>query len=230
MKLTVNYYVADVRFPVISVGTLTSSGFLVTMGPKESSISQDGKTCPLHKIGELFFLRNFGLVDASVSAPITSEIVSPVTAKEEIGQSSGRKDFWKFDGKTLIRVHRLPRRTMFCPTGTSDRPVGVNDLQSHRVTFVHFRDGAKRTYHTTDWSNPQDSRGDLGQRWIGESHFFVKKSQVSELSSQAPSLQKNQKSEQSNPQDEPIPGGTSSKEGIFRRSGCKDCSGRGSTS
>jgi hypothetical protein len=61
MKMTVNYYVADVRFPVLSVGTLTTNGFAVTMSPSGSSISKDGKSCPLRKIGAF---SSFATLDA----------------------------------------------------------------------------------------------------------------------------------------------------------------------
>ena len=53
---TVDYLVSDVQFPVLSVSKLMTLGFDVCLSSAGSTLSRDGHSYPLHRVGQLIFL------------------------------------------------------------------------------------------------------------------------------------------------------------------------------
>ncbi len=87
----------------------------------------------------------------------------------------GREDFWRLNGKTLIRVHQKPRRALFDPLAISvrDLPIAADKLRPLRVTTI-LKESAQTTptQHDEDWRAPE-AKGSLPYLWTGESVFEV---------------------------------------------------------
>ena len=64
-------------------------------------------------------------------------------------------DKWELEGNTLVRYHKRPRRTLFSPHGTRDRPVELDELANMRETFLEYEHGTKE--HIVDkWRTSED--------------------------------------------------------------------------
>ena len=64
-------------------------------------------------------------------------------------------DKWELEGNTLVRYHKRPRRTLFSPHGTRDRPVELDELANMRETFLEYEHGTK--VHIVDnWRTSED--------------------------------------------------------------------------
>ena len=59
-----------------------------------------------------------------------------------------RADYWKQDGNTWTRYHKLPRRQFFDPSTTPDGP-DVTLLDERRTTMTRYLDGTTEVHNDT---------------------------------------------------------------------------------
>ena len=73
----------------------------------------------------LSFLLFSGGKDDIVAAPLPGSFKVPPIY---------RNDKWELEWNTLVRYHKRPRRTLFSPRGTRDRPLELDELANMRET------------------------------------------------------------------------------------------------
>ena len=83
-------------------------------------------------------------------------------------------DRWYFDSSrhTLVRYHRRPRKNLFPPEGTSDRPVALEKLASLRRTFVTYEDKTEEVVKD-NWRTSDDPKRALSKFWKGRTEFVL---------------------------------------------------------
>ena len=90
-----------------------------------------------------------------------------------------RPDTWKFeeDGqqKWLVRVHTLPRLTLFTPTRTQTSPISEDKLTGKRITIVKsMTPGSQLVTIEDDFTTTDAPHRQLQDRWKGETRFEIK--------------------------------------------------------
>ncbi|CAE7463774.1 unnamed protein product [Symbiodinium sp. CCMP2592] len=81
-------------------------------------------------------------------------------------------DRWHFDParNVLVRYHKRPRKNLFVPSGTSDRPVALNKLAQERKTFVVDAQGNEKEL-TDNWVTSDEPTRALDHFWKGRTEF-----------------------------------------------------------
>ena len=159
-NLKVQFIVADVTMPVLSVSRLLRLGYDAVLTKGESYLQPAGTPhrWPVWVDGNRFYLRP--LRTLKPGKPVL--LISPI--------KSERSDYWKLDGETLIRVHVKPRRGLFVPKGVRDLPVRLGQLSPARQTYYTYTTGL--TGHLDDvWVLPSTANRALDFEWTGETHF-----------------------------------------------------------
>ena len=79
--------------------------------------------------------QDFELVCVAFHENFSAEAESTVSAFKHVYYHADR---WHFDTSrnVLVRYHKRPRKTLFVPSGTSDRPVALNKLAQERKTYI----------------------------------------------------------------------------------------------
>eukprot|EP00438_Fugacium_kawagutii_P004153 Skav203992 [mRNA] locus=scaffold3297:153239:156406:+ [translate_table: standard] len=88
-------------------------------------------------------------------------------------------DAWKIEimqGKRwLVRLHRLPRLTLFTPSRTGNSPFNEDQLTGKRITIVQpMIDGAEEKIIEDDFKEDEAPLRQLQERWQGQTRFEVK--------------------------------------------------------
>ena len=160
--ITVQYVVADVSLPVLSVSRLLRLGYDTVLANGDSYIQPSGTACkwPVWMEGNHFYLCPLRRLKPGKR----TLYISPVRTE--------RSDYWKLDGETLIRVHVKPRKGLFAPSGVKDLPVRLDQLSPARQTYYTFTTG--QTGHLDDvWVLPTTANRALEFSWTGETHFCI---------------------------------------------------------
>ena len=107
-------------------------------------------------------------------------------------------DRWHFDParNVLVRYHKRPRKTLFLPSGTSDRPVALNKLAQERKTYVVNAQGNEKEI-VDNWVTSDEPTRARGYFWKGRTEFKL----TTPPSQRPPArlLQKNQETPQTSP-------------------------------
>ena len=101
----------------------------------------------------------------SVQAPwtgLTRFRLGPERDLTPLGETRS-EDYWIKEKNLWIRVHIVPRRALFTPTGTRHGPAGAN-LKSVRRTLC-FDALSRQTRHEDDWRT--DGHRSLQEEWTG---------------------------------------------------------------
>ena len=171
IRASITYVVTDVQYPVVSVSKLLTKGYNVYLSTDESYVCKGEHSCSVYKKGHpnyLFYLCPDGRIDTSPTlAPL---LTSKSTAKDFRPK---HQDYWKVDGDHLVRVHKLPRKALFVPTGTTDRPIPLDRLTEQRSTTYKFLQDTTSHKHEDSWSTHAQSVL-LSRHWIGETRFLLK--------------------------------------------------------
>ena len=171
IRASITYVVTDVQYPVVSVSMLLKKGYNVYLSTDESYIYRGEHSCSVYKKGHpnyLFYLCPDGRIDTSPTlAPL---LTSKSTAKDFRPK---HQDYWKVDGDHLVRVHKLPRKALFVPTGTTDRPIPLDRLTEQRSTTYKFLQDTTSHKHEDSWSTHAQSVL-LSRHWVGETRFLLK--------------------------------------------------------
>ena len=78
-----------------------------------------------------------------------------------------RKDYWKQDENSWIRVHVKPRRSMFTPCGTKNGP-DIEALSLERTTQMKISGEADKRIEDY-WTNKEEARKIQPEKWT---YFF----------------------------------------------------------
>ena len=84
-------------------------------------------------------------------------------------------DFWEVKAGRLIRHHLRPRKQVFSPVGCKDLPVGIQNLDSMRISIMRFSDGEVTTL-TDDFTTVNVFRAAFnpaGRPWTGQTVFQI---------------------------------------------------------
>ena len=154
IRTKVTYYVADVRFPVISVSQLLRGGYTLHLGPEELYLAKDSNTCTVKRVGSLLYPRSTRCL------PIQAVLAPTI----------GHKDAWQIRGNYLVRIHRIPRRALYRPTGTVDRPVELQDVSHTKVTIFHYLGESNKQECEDAWGCGERPTL-LPRLWLGETRF-----------------------------------------------------------
>ena len=90
-------------------------------------------------------------------------------AAKGVPLQSGQADFWRYDGKNLIRVHKRPRKGMFDPSTTKsqDCPIDHLKLKSRRVVKYTAQGEVREHLLVHENCHLPESKGSLPHLWIG---------------------------------------------------------------
>ena len=80
-------------------------------------------------------------------------------------------DYWEVRDNVLVRVHRVPRRTLFSPWGVDEMPRKVV-LGSARVTVARY-EGDHAEEVIEDYTDVTFPNRMLSRPWIGEASFAI---------------------------------------------------------
>ena len=99
---------------------------------------------------------------------------TPTTVQIEPSSSRPRQDTWRLEEKWLIRVHGIPRLSLFSPGRVGGCPVGEERLTGKRVTYSYATPiSAGPPVTITDDFNQSPGKS-MRERWTGETHFELK--------------------------------------------------------
>ncbi len=82
-----------------------------------------------------------------------------------------QRDYWEIKDKSIARVHRQPRRTLFTPTGMSSCPIPVPNVGSKRITTMKFQEG-NPVVKQDDWRTTLTPHLSSPRLWTGQTEFI----------------------------------------------------------
>ena len=110
---------------------------------------------------------DFELVCVAFHENFSTEAESTVSAFKQVYYHADR---WHFDTSrnVLVRYHQRPRKTLFVPSCTSDRPVALNKLAQERKTYVVDAQGNEKeivdNWATSDSTFPAPARATTSEK------------------------------------------------------------------
>eukprot|EP00435_Cladocopium_sp_Y103_P069725 s59_g33.t2 len=124
--------------------------------------------------------RNFS--DLTGEAPSEEQLQQDVQGAEieREPRVNARPDTWKFvqDGgkRWLVRVHHLPRLSLFAPSRVATAPIDEQDLTGMRKTKVRsVQAGSEEMVEIEDdFKTAEDPTRSLQDRWVGETWLEIK--------------------------------------------------------
>ena len=179
VEFHMHFYVTDIPYPIVSVGRLLAQNYTATLGKEMLTLhAPDGKNLPVEREGSLLFLKpeilpfvkqDFELVCVAFHENFSAEAESTVSAFKHVYYHADR---WHFDTSrnVLVRYHKRPRKTLFVPSGTSDRPVALNKLAQERKTYVVDVQGNEKEL-VDNWVTSDEPTRALGYFWKGRTEF-----------------------------------------------------------
>ncbi|OLP95901.1 hypothetical protein AK812_SmicGene21924 [Symbiodinium microadriaticum] len=179
VEFHMHIYVTDIPYPIVSVGRLLAQNYTATLGKEMLTLhAPDGKNLPVEREGSLLFLKpeilpfvkqDFELVCVAFQENFSTEAESAVSAFKQVYYHADR---WHFDTSrnVLVRYHKRLRKTLFVPSGTSDRPVALNKLAQERKTYVVDAQGNEKEI-VDNWATSDEPRRALGYFWKGRTEF-----------------------------------------------------------
>ncbi|CAE7248770.1 GIP [Symbiodinium sp. CCMP2592] len=125
------------------------------------------------------------VVTAISAKPIPLLILgTPYAAGDRADQESHGRDYWKMDLEKgeVVRHHVVPRTVLFDPTGVSNCPVLLGDLENSRYTQGGCIYSTEIYEHSDDWrADRLPLREHFRLPWFGQTRFRVKPEVVEDL-------------------------------------------------
>ncbi|CAE7223595.1 GIP [Symbiodinium sp. CCMP2592] len=129
------------------------------------------------------------VVTAISAKPIPIWILgTPYAAGDRADQESHGRDYWKMDLEKgeVVRHHVVPRTVLFDPTGVSNCPVLLGDLENSRYTQGDCIYSTEIYEHSDDWrADRLPLREHFRLPWFGQTRFRVKPEVVEDLKAEA---------------------------------------------
>ncbi|CAE7612898.1 GIP [Symbiodinium sp. CCMP2592] len=139
------------------------------------------------------------VVTAISAKPIPLWILgTPYAAGDRADQESHGRDYWKMDLEKgeVVRHHVVPRTVLFDPTGVSNCPVLLGDLENSRYTQGDSIYSTEIYEHSDDWrADRLPLREHFRLPWFGQTRFRVKPEVVEDLKAEAAAEELKQKKE-----------------------------------
>ena len=183
VEFHMHFYVTDIPYPIVSVGRLLSQGYTAVLGSDTQALqAPDGQTIPVSREGSLLFLKPeilpFVKSDFEVVCVALHDNFRMAANRESSAKSFKpvyyHADRWHFDvaRNVLVRYHKRPRRALFVPTGTSDRPVALDQLAQQRKTFLTDDQGNEQEI-VDNWVTSDEPTRSLSYFWKGRTEFLL---------------------------------------------------------
>ncbi|CAE7331272.1 RE1 [Symbiodinium sp. CCMP2592] len=140
------------------------------------------------------------VVTAISAKPIPLWILgTPYAAGDRADQESHGRDYWKMDLEKgeVVRHHVVPRTVLFDPTGVSNCPVLLGDLENSRYTQGDCIYSTEIYEHSDDWrADRLPLREHFRLPWFGQTRFRVKPEVVEDLKAEAAAEELKKKKEE----------------------------------
>ncbi|CAE7725595.1 GIP [Symbiodinium sp. CCMP2592] len=140
------------------------------------------------------------VVTAISAKPIPLWILgTPYAAGDRADQESHGRDYWKMDLEKgeVVRHHVVPRTVLFDPTGVSNCPVLLGDLENSRYTQGDCIYSTEIYEHSDDWrADRLPLREHFRLPWFGQTRFRVKPEVVEDLRAEAAAEELKKKKEE----------------------------------
>ncbi|CAE7679226.1 rad50 [Symbiodinium sp. CCMP2592] len=140
------------------------------------------------------------VVTAISAKPIPLWILgTPYAAGDRADQESHGRDYWKMDLEKgeVVRHHVVPRTVLFDPTGVSNCPVLLGDLENSRYTQGDCIYSTEIYEHSDDWrADRLPLREHFRLPWFGQTRFRVKPGVVEDLKAEAAAEELKKKKEE----------------------------------
>ncbi|CAE7229693.1 GIP [Symbiodinium sp. CCMP2592] len=140
------------------------------------------------------------VVTAISAKPIPLWILgTPYAAGDRADQESHGRDYWKMDleKEEVVRHHVVPRTVLFDPTGVSNCPVLLGDLENSRYTQGDCIYSTEIYEHSDDWrADRLPLREHFRLPWFGQTRFRVKPEVVEDLKAEAAAEELKKKKEE----------------------------------
>ncbi|CAE7812347.1 GIP [Symbiodinium sp. CCMP2592] len=140
------------------------------------------------------------VVTAISAKPIPLWILgTPYAAGDRAEQESHGRDYWKMDLEKgeVVRHHVVPRTVLFDPTGVSNCPVLLGDLENSRYTQGDCIYSTEIYEHSDDWrADRLPLREHFRLPWFGQTRFRVKPEVVEDLKAEAAAEELKKKKEE----------------------------------
>ncbi|CAE6962812.1 GIP [Symbiodinium sp. CCMP2592] len=124
---------------------------------------------------------------------------TPYAAGDRADQESHGRDYWKMDLEKgeVVRHHVVPRTVLFDPTGVSNCPVLLGDLENNRYTQGDCIYSTEIYEHSDDWrADRLPLREHFRLPWFGQTRFRVKPGVVEDLKAEAAAEELKKKKEE----------------------------------
>ena len=129
------------------------------------------------------------VVTAISSKPIPLWILgTPYDAGERADQESHGRDYWKvnLEKGEVVRHHVVPRTVLFDPTGVSNCPVLIGDLEDSSSTQGECIYSTELYEHNDNWRTDRlPLREHFRLPWFGQTKFRVKPEAVEDMKAEA---------------------------------------------
>eukprot|EP00438_Fugacium_kawagutii_P022015 Skav200851 [mRNA] locus=scaffold2484:58683:61535:+ [translate_table: standard] len=140
--------------------------------------STGSETCP----GDLWYSKPGELGSDSVLKPVSSDVPKQGANDQPQSLPSSKltqpihkgNDTWEVCGQWLVRIHNVPRRTLFTPHCSRTCPVALEKILTVRKTDVAYAGERVDDIIEDTWDNPNRAHSDLGQPWTGKTWFLMK--------------------------------------------------------